>query len=138
MFRDPTGASRVGSPVCLTLLLERDTELSSERSVILHLRFDKDGSQDRIPMKRSSSFTGSDRYDAWTAEAELPAKGLYWYWFELTGAGSPGPEGSGRIGLDPYSGQAIFSEESDAWQITAYEPAFADPDWIRGGVIYLC
>ena len=147
MFRDPTGASRVGSPVCLTLLLERgavgltdhyngQVKASEDSPVVLHLRFDKDGSHARIPMKRSSSFTGSDRYDAWTAKAELPARGLYWYWFELTGAGSSGQGAAGRIGLDPYSGQAVFSEDSDAWQITAYEPAFADPDWIRGGVIY--
>ena len=167
MFRDPTGACRVGSPVCFTLLLERGAAAAAaqdaqgpdgaESPVLLHLRFDKDDSQQTISMRRSDSSCGGDRFEAWTAETQLPARGLYWYWFELKGAGheeghwagggeghwADGGEGHwaggncrGRIGLDPHSGQAVFSEDSGAWQITAFEPAFAQPDWIRGGVIY--
>ena len=174
MFRDPTGACRTGSPVCFTLLLERDGQDGRDdqgshdghvgrsshdghdgrdvrergRAVALRLRFDKDGTEQTIPMSLEAGAPGTDRFQAWTARADLPARGLYWYWFEFA-EGDPACGNDGacghdwargrevrRIGLDPHTGQAAVSEDSGSWQITVYEPAFADPDWIRGGVIY--
>ncbi|MBQ9015014.1 MAG: glycoside hydrolase family 13 protein [Firmicutes bacterium] len=143
MFRDPAGACRAGSSVCLTLLLERGLlHCDSGGAPALHLRFDKDGSVRSVPMALCPAFAGADLYEAWRAEVMIPAKGLYWYWFEIPGAadgsghGADGGAGAVRIGLDPRTGQAAVSGESGDWQITAEEPAFADPDWIRGGVFY--
>ncbi len=99
---------------------------------------------------------------AFTAHFTAEKKGLYWYWFELPGAflagsgshdpGDPGdivavgsPDGDGMEGAvscglfisrDPETGQAVPGEGVQAWQLTVYEPAAQDPDWIHGGVFY--
>ena len=45
-------------------------------------------------------------------------------------------EGPFFIGSDPTTGQAVLTDSPAAWQITAFEPAYEDVDWIWGGVFY--
>lgn len=151
---------RAGSPVSLMTLV--DPSLHAQE-LILHIQFDKDGSQEKIRMKAMDPQDAADiskPYQAWTT-VYTPAKtGLYWYWFELGTAEAcerygwsdgtdNGPEdditadaphaaweNTPFISCDPTTTQAVLTEHPGAWQITVYEPKYADPDWIWGGVFY--
>ncbi len=129
LFRDPAGAQQAGSPVSLRLLLE--TELAGACScVLLHVRFDKDGSVQTLSMDPGGSRAGFTTFTAVFTPAE---RGLFWYWFELCSDVLEGPR---CIGRDPAGDQAVLTDEPRPWQITVFSPAYEDPDWIRGGVFY--
>lgn len=146
MFRDPAGAQRAGSPILLQLLVSGDlagtasagrpedasmdcpgaASCGAGACPLLHVRFDKDGSEQVLPMECAGR---RGDYLGYRITFTPPEKGLWWYWFEL-------PEGQHLVGRDAQTGQAALTDEPQCWQITAYEPSYEDPDWIFGGVFY--
>ena len=142
MFRDPAGARQAGFPILLTLLVSAD---AADLQPVLKVQSDRSNQIRTIPLHMTMSPDAA--FTAWTASYTPKAKGLYWYWFELKTAAGQWHEGAdnGRfegfdqtllVGCDPQTGQAQIVETPHAWQLTVYDPAYQDPDWIRGGVFY--
>ena len=143
MFRDPAGAMQAGSPVLLTLLISGEPP---ESKLYLKIQSDKGGQIRTVPMHETVSPDPS--FNAWTASYTPSGLGLLWYWFELRTEASPAwsegadngeaEEGSEPllIGCDSQTHQAAILDSPHAWQLTVYDPAYPDPDWIRGGVFY--
>ncbi len=122
--RNPLGAVPAGTPVHLRVLLPRDYGCSSCTLVV---RADAQ----KEPRRYGMFWCGMEGQNSewWECHFKPDTSGLYWYSFECqTHQGklpiSARPDGSGVLG-----GQG-------AWQLTAYDPSFETPDWIKGGVYY--
>jgi len=113
-FRDPGGAVAVPGDLTLKIKLRRG-EAKNPR-VCLYL----DGaSATETPMVYDHATGG---FDVFIHEIKFENAGLYWYNF-----------------LVDTSGGTTFTVPEHAgggFQITAYKPNAADPDWIKGGLIY--
>ena len=138
-FRDPAGASQAGSPVHLTVLLSGEPEGAIP---VLCIRFDKDGSTREVPMAPAGDGTHAafddpaarPGFGAFSADFTPEETGLYWYWFQIRQDDIDGHT-MATVGRGD-GGCAVLTDEPRAWQMTVYEPAYADPDWIWGGVYY--
>ena len=67
-------------------------------------------------------------YDIYRGEFSLPACGLYFYYFRITGA-------TGAFRLFKY-GDDTNMEAGALWQISCVPADFTTPDWAKGAVIY--
>ena len=122
--RSPFGAVPAGTAVHLRVLLPRDYGCSSCTLVIR--------ADDQKQARRYGMFwcgMHGQNSEWWECHFRPETPGLYWYSFECqTHQGtlpiSARPDGSGVLG-----GQGT-------WQLTAYDPSFQTPDWIKGGVYY--
>ncbi|MBQ6402169.1 MAG: glycoside hydrolase family 13 protein [Firmicutes bacterium] len=137
-FRDPAGPCQAGSSLSITLLLPPDAVPQSSavgRSVaapLLCIRHDTEGEPQLIPLEPATQGDGDGT--VWTVTFTAEKSGLYWYHFTL-----PAYPGATRIGRHigrSEDGGAQYADEPRSWQLTVFDPVYADPDWIRGGIYY--
>jgi len=113
-FRNPCGAVTVPGKLKLKIKLRRG-EAENPR-VNLYL---DGGSASETPMVYKHA---SGVYDVYALEINFESAGLYWYNFIV----------------DTVDGKTFTVPEhaGGGFQITAFKPNAADPDWILGGLIY--
>ncbi len=121
--RAPFGAVEAGTVLSLRLRASRRLALRGVTMVVIR---DDDNSRREYPMTWEDM---SEGYDVYTLHAAFPDTGLYWYLFRAEGF--DGQRWIGRKGR-----RAQLSDDPASWQLTVYDPAFATPEWIRGGAYY--
>ncbi len=141
LYRSPGGAVPAGTAVTLRIragagdLTDATVRVWDENAAVQVL----------IPMKVvATDRTGGEHgYDYWEATLATPAQpDLYRYRFIVRDGPTtryleddvPGPNGGeandGGTGV-------VYSESPDSsWEIAAYKPGFATPDWTHGAVVY--
>jgi len=113
-FRSPSGAIKAPGTVTLQIKLRRGD--ATNPRVCLYPDGDIANEVNMIFMHVEGA------YDVYKLDMHIDRTGLYWYHFLIDTADG-----------DMY---AIPEHAGGAFQITAFAPDAAQPDWIKGGIIY--
>jgi len=117
-FKRPIGAITSGTEVTLRLLISRELEPLSVKTVVRYDKHDVPAVYDMTDDRDGSA--EADGYTAFSATFNIFDTGLYWYNFEV----------------ETEDGKISFPDDGSAWQQTVYKRAYEVPDWICGGIIY--
>ncbi|MCL2249654.1 MAG: glycoside hydrolase family 13 protein [Oscillospiraceae bacterium] len=113
-FRNPGGAIEVSGDLTLQLKLKRG-EASNPRVCV----YPDGGETEEIPLNYVEAV---GNFDVFSITLGFETAALYWYNFLIDTADR------GQIAIPEHVG--------GGYQITAYNPENAKPDWIQGGMIY--
>jgi len=124
IHKTPFGAVAAGEEITFRVVLPRETGCRGVRLCW----GDYDGAWE------TSAAFGWERMEGdweewWQCRLQVKEPGLYRYRFVYDSDG-----GGGVIGNE--GGGIGCAGEGTYWQLTVYDPAFALPDWVRGGILY--
>lgn len=120
----PFGAVPAGTAVRFGLRVAEALETASVSLVVIR---DADG----LVTEQALSPVWTERgYTRWEGTAAFTETGLYWYHFKAqTAAGT-------RMVEKTADGADFAAGEPRSWQLTAYDPNYTTPDWIKRGAFY--
>ena len=121
-FKTPFG-TLIPDQVC-TLHLHIPTTVGTTKAEIL-LQQENGMAYAGFPMELERT---CGAYDIYRGEFSLPACGLYFYYFRITGI-------TGTFRLFKY-GDDTNMEAGALWQVSCIPADFTTPDWAKGAVIY--
>jgi glycosidase len=115
-FRYPDGSIKAPGTLTVSIKLQRGYATNPR----VYLYHDGMEAEARETVMSFDHITGA--YDVYKSNLQIDAPGLYWY----------------RFLIDSIFGGVFTVPEhaGGSFQITAYTPAAAAPDWIYGGIIY--
>ncbi len=121
-YKQPFGVLTVGQACTIRVKIPRDVEAR-----FVQLVLEREG--DDPPLELFFTWAGGDGdYDVFKCEFSLDAKGLYFYWFRITGR-----DGVFRLFKQ---GRETNMEEGDRWQLSAVPADFTVPADFQGRVMY--
>jgi len=123
--RRPTGAVPAGTSVHFKIMLPRGWRCSAARLLL------ENGLTGEKP-ERGMFWCGKDgeRAEWWECDFSPASPAPYFYRFLLSTGRGPVTLARGP------RGEAVPDRTAPPWQLTAYDPAFATPQWFAGGVVY--
>ena len=121
-YKTPFGAVPAGQSVTFTLAVP-----SAIGCATPYLIWQPDGQQAQwLPLEKRGAKRDADLF---TITVTPPAAGLYFYYFDLY-------TGYRKLFRGAMGEAYITNGQGESWQLTAYEPEFATPRGLQGGVFY--
>ena len=121
--RRPTGAVAAGTPIHFKITLPRGLRCSAARLAVAK----EGGAEQTLGM----FWCGMDGgLEFWECDFTPADAGLYFYRFFVDAQSGTLPMTRGQSGAGELRGGG------QPWQLTVFDPSFATPDWLAGGVMY--
>ncbi len=140
-YRSPGGPVTPGTTVKLRLRVGQ-SDITGARVRVWE---DRSNAETYYNMEWDGGFdTDPATYDWWFVDVAVGAQTtVLYYFFEINDAGSCSPADQDFYTDDDpqfygggYGAMSDTYNDGKSFQITVYDPAFAVPDWMQGGVVY--
>lgn len=138
-YRSPGGPVAPGTTVKLRLRVGQ-SDITGAR---VRVWDDRTNTETYYDMALDGSFHTDPTYDWWFADIPVGTQTtVLYYFFEINDGGACSADQDFYTDDDPtfygggYGAMSDGYNDSKSFQITVYDPAFAVPEWMQGGVVY--